>query len=705
MNRIGILTHRYNNARTSAAANEEKLTTANVNVRGFGKLFSRVLDGAVHAQPLFVPGLRMRGRRRRNIVFVATSNNSLYAYDADDPLAAEPYWRASREDFGPPAPSHLMNAHAGFELDDAVGITSTPVIDLRSKTIYVETVSFIENEVVHQLHALDIETGTNRQDMNSPIRIEPTVMGSPNDSDSGAVPFLPQSQLNAGGLLLLDGVIYLGYGSYHTPSETRGWILGYDAANLRPVLTYCTGPDAPGSDVLQSGCGLSSDGYQIYTITGSSSYGGGQGTACIAVKPGGDLPLAGSVHLDAPDRSELSAGPVIIHSQSADNLFACVTKSGTCCLIDMGSGHADGQGRVIDSIQACTTIASLHRNSRAGRLDAAPAYWNGLLYSWGEADYLRCFSVAGGKLSSECASSIPVPPGGGTPALCVSAQGDNRETGIVWAFSRYIDTGHGECSRGIIRAFRAAGLTELWNSEQRGLRDRIGVISSECPPAVADGKLFVPSRTELTSGDAVNTLSVYGLLPRSGHEVTDFWQQADVGTPIVGSMWESRGTVTITAGGDDIERMGDSCHLVYRRLSGDGRIVARVVDLFGRSLHPWAKAGVMMRQTLQPHSQQATMFVTPLSGTAFQNRRDRPRGFWHESGPKAKVPVWVRLVRDGTAVTGAVSLNGSDWQPVGTVRIPFSAEIYVGLVVSAHQGMSLPQHLVSAIFDNITLGV
>jgi hypothetical protein len=423
------------------------------------------------------------------------------------------------------------------------------------------------------------------------------------------------------------------------------------------------------------------------------------------MNPDHDPPLVESVQMDAPLGCELSAGPVVISGDSANQVLVCVTKAGVCHLIDVGKNERR-LGPIIDSIQACATIPSLYQNSRPGQLDSAPASWNERLYSWGEADYLKVFNVAGHKLSPEARSLVPAPPADATPTLSISSDGGDRETGIVWTFARYLSSEHYSSARGIIRAFKAADLAELWNSEQRSSRDRIGFISSQCPPTVANGRLFAPSSQELASG-TIHSLSVYGLLPASGPPApdvsTDFWRQVDVGTPIVGSMRESRGTITVTAGGDDIEQFGDSCHFVYHRLSGDGRIVARVVNLFGRNLHPWAKAGVMMRQTLEPDSRQATMFITPVHGTAFQHRLDRPHGFWHASGPMSKVPVWVRLVRDRTAVTGAVSLDGSNWQIVATARIPFGAEVYTGLVVSAHQGGPLADHVASAVFDCITL--
>src|SRR6476660_5138523 len=123
-----VLTANYNVQRTNSAANEAILNPRNVNVREFGKLFSLPVDGTVYAQPLYVSSVLL-GDQTRNLVIVATMHNSVYAFDADS--AGPPVWQTN---FGPAVPSEDYAFH---DIVPEVGILSTPVIDLSSKTIFV----------------------------------------------------------------------------------------------------------------------------------------------------------------------------------------------------------------------------------------------------------------------------------------------------------------------------------------------------------------------------------------------------------------------------------------------------------------------------------------------------------------------------------------------------------------------------------------
>src|SRR5947199_304800 len=82
-------------ARTGANTSEALLTTTNVNVSQFGKVFERAVDDEIYAQPLYVEGVSVPGVGLRNVVYVATNNDSVYAFDADNPAASAPLWRVN----------------------------------------------------------------------------------------------------------------------------------------------------------------------------------------------------------------------------------------------------------------------------------------------------------------------------------------------------------------------------------------------------------------------------------------------------------------------------------------------------------------------------------------------------------------------------------------------------------------------------------
>jgi regulation of enolase protein 1 (concanavalin A-like superfamily) len=166
------------------------------------------------------------------------------------------------------------------------------------------------------------------------------------------------------------------------------------------------------------------------------------------------------------------------------------------------------------------------------------------------------------------------------------------------------------------------------------------------------------------------------------------WLDQDIGSPgIAGSSAFTLGTFTVKASGADIWDTADQFHFVYQPLSGDTTVIARVSSV--QNTDPWAKAGVMIRETLAANSRHALMALTSANGLAFQRRTTTGGQSSHTAGGAASAPYWVKLVRSGNTFTGYKSTDGSTWALVGSDTIPMAANVYVGLALTSHNNALL----------------
>ena len=184
------------------------------------------------------------GQGVHNVVFVATENDSVYAFDANSPG---------------PAPWHdsLINPAAGitsvpttqvWQLDmyPQVGITGTPVIDPATGTLYVaakiEVNSRSGTGYAYILNALDISTGAEK--FGGPVVVQPTVPGRGAGSVKGKVTFQAEYQLQCPALLLENGVVYVAFGSLGDHGPYHGWVVGYAANSLAQVAVFNDTPNS-----------------------------------------------------------------------------------------------------------------------------------------------------------------------------------------------------------------------------------------------------------------------------------------------------------------------------------------------------------------------------------------------------------------------------------------------------------------------------
>jgi len=272
----GVFTQRYDAQRTGQNQQEYALTASTVSGSTFGKLFSCAVDAEVYAQPLHVANLTIAGGTH-NTVFVATQNDSVYAFDGDASPCVQ-RWKVSLLNGGTPV--NPVDTGETGDINTKIGITGTPVIDPASNTLYVVSKTK-EGTVYHQrLHALSLIDGSEKFSGPAEISDALSVPGSGDTGDStcpgsaGNVPFCPLRENQRPALLLLNGVVYIAWASHGDNQPYHGWVIGYNASNLAlvPVLFNAT-PDGGLGGIWQTGTGPAADaGGNIYVITGNGTF-------------------------------------------------------------------------------------------------------------------------------------------------------------------------------------------------------------------------------------------------------------------------------------------------------------------------------------------------------------------------------------------------------------------------------------------------
>ena len=250
----GVETWRYDNTHSGVNSQEYALNSQNVVSSRFGKLFSCPVDGWVFAQPLWMANVQISGERH-NVVFIATQNDSLYAFDGDDP-GCKAVWSSQKVNLIPSdekiAPSADLERDS-FALGPFAGITGTPVIDPSSQTIYLValTESKTTGSIIQRLHAIDITTGRERP--NSPVVIGASVKGTGYDNTNGAIAFAAKMQKQRAALFLLNGVVYVCWGGYNDTDFYHGWVIGYSASTLTQVSVFNDTIDGGRGGIWMSG--------------------------------------------------------------------------------------------------------------------------------------------------------------------------------------------------------------------------------------------------------------------------------------------------------------------------------------------------------------------------------------------------------------------------------------------------------------------
>jgi hypothetical protein len=489
----GVLTFHNDNSRSGQNVNETILKPGNVNQSTFGKLFDAPVDGRVFTQPLYLADVNIPGKGVHNVVYVATQHDTVYAFDADG-LSTDPLWTKS-----------LSAGEGVFTIPpevfgSEVGISSTPVIDDASGTMYVVAATIEDGEFFHRLHALDVATGDEK--FGGPVAIQAVVPGTGAGSSGGQIEFQSAIQIQRAALLLSKGTVYIAFGSYNDIGIYHGWVIAYSAATLSQVGVWNDTPNGEKGGIWMSACGLSADADgNVYVLTGNGTFdadsGGsdyGDSFVKLNLTPGG-LKVVDSftpfnqLELALNDNDLGSTGLVLFPDIEGPVAHLGVTagKEGRILLVNLdnlGKYQPGSDSQIVQSISNAVGNVFSHNLSTA-------VYWQGNVYFTGHNDFLKQFKMANGQLTSVAQTSHGF---GYTAASSVSSNGSSD--GILWTAESGVD---------VLHAYDASNVaTELYNSSQAGTRDSFGRIEHFNPPTIVKGKVYVAGKTDF---------AIFGLLP------------------------------------------------------------------------------------------------------------------------------------------------------------------------------------------------
>jgi len=492
-----VLTQHNDNTRSGLNANETLLTPANVNVKSFGKLFTQSVDGIIVAQPLYANQVLMNDGVLHNVVYVATQNNTVYAFDADSTQGnnASPLWSVSLNNGGTPDPIADYGCTGTHYTE--IGIMGTPVIDPGKTTLYVVAKTVTGTVRNFSLHALDITTGNEL--LGGPVIISGTAASS-----NGSGTFNPIFQMQRPALLLQNGVIYIGFGGNGCDVYAyNGWLFAYNSQTLQQEAAFLVTPDGTRASIWQGGSGPAVDeNGNIYVVTANGTYdgpAGGNDFGDTVLEMGWTANVFGVLDYFTPynqlqlsnlDLDLGSSGPLILPDQPGVYAHELVAggKQGTLYLINRDNeGHFDPAGDdVIQSIPEAVV----------GELVGVPSYWNGSVYVAGDLDYIKQFALVNGLLTEQPVSQTTVAfLGTGPASTSITANGTSN--GILWAIRH---------TNAALFAFDPTNLAnEFYNSAQASQsRDKLVPVVRFVTPTISNGKVYIGGTT---------ALAVYGLLP------------------------------------------------------------------------------------------------------------------------------------------------------------------------------------------------
>ncbi len=499
-----VITYHNDAQRTGWNSTEKVLTPGNVTASTFGVLAKVTLDDQVDTEPLVVTNQAIGDKGNHTVVYVATEGNTVYAVDASSGAVL-----LSRN-LGTPVPKPLGCANNG----PRVGITSTPVIDLSDRAMFVIAYTQHTSGPAYTMHKLDLASLV---DQTSPV----VVTGSHTLTDGSTFKFNATYERQRPALLEANGNIYAGFGSFcdRPASKSRGWVLGWAADSLKPLVenelidTQATTQNNYFlSSIWMSGYGISADDTgNLYFVTANSepsTYDGVTNLQESAVKMQGDLSKvldlftpSNASTLDQDDDEFGSGGLMVLPDQPAPRPHLAV------------AAGKDGRNFILNR----DTLGGFHNpdipyHVTIGGCWCGPSYFQGadgigrVVSSGGlQARTWKVNTAHNPALLFE-ANAPPMPK---TPQdygffTSVSSNGTSANTAIIWAIGRPTGSDDHITLYAVNGTASGSSLSQLW-SGAAGTWPNTGTAknpstrsgNANLVPAVANGRVYVASYRQL----------------------------------------------------------------------------------------------------------------------------------------------------------------------------------------------------------------
>jgi hypothetical protein len=540
----GVLTYHNSLARDGANTSEYALSPATVTTATFGKLASCVVDGAIYAQPLWMANVKI-GTATRNVVFVATAHDSLYAFDADA-SPCQPLWSANLIDTAHGATANeatvpngrtgylVGNGHGNFTPE--VGITGTPVIDAVSGTLYVvsKSMNSAGTTFYQRLHAIDVTTGN--EIGASPVTITGTYPGT---ADGGTtVTFNPRTHNQRTGLVLLNGTVYIAWAAHEDAPPYHGWMMGYhfDGKSFTQTAVLNVSPNARQGGIWMSGSAPAADannmlyvttGNGLFNVTSTTPPSNDYGDSFLQLSPSLTIQQyftpSNEQVLNANDKDFGAGGAAVLGDLPAGSPVSHIAitggKDGALYVLNRDKLGGYGDSNVWQKVQ----VGGTQPTARPPGIFAIGALWNDTLYIAGTGGPLEQYKLDTATARFNLAS-WSTSPGAGYPfpGSNPSISSAGLQNGVVWMLDNALyctsNAGAAACGPTVLHAYDAADVKrELWNSAMV-TADNAGNAVKFAVPTVANGKVYVGTRGNNTGGllgstSVAGELDIYGLKP------------------------------------------------------------------------------------------------------------------------------------------------------------------------------------------------